>query len=355
MQKLNIINRPIWKKNQIRDSKKWWLDKNENIDDYLSDKISSIIRKLPPYSIYGYPDLNFIYEKLSKIFKVKKENLLICNGSDGGIRTTFDCFVKKSDKVLIPEPTFAMYKVYSNLFKSNLLNFKYSLINGKFVFDIKKFLLIIKKKKPKLICLANPDSPSGTILHVDEIIKIIKVAKKIKCIVLIDEAYYPFSTITLKNKINSFNNLVIVRSLSKSWALAGLRVGYIMGNKKIIHYISSAKPMYEIGGLQTYILSKLLQKNYHLNVKKSVRDLNLSKKKFIIFLKKIKGIKYIDTNSNFIHIKLGSNRKKIVSEIKKFAYIRDNQARILKDYSRITITRFKYLKKILDIIKKNYE
>ena len=90
MQKLNIVNRPSWKKNQIRDYKKWWLDKNENIDDYLSDKISSIIRKLPPYSIFGYPDLNFIYEKFSKIFNVKKENLLICNGSDGGIRATFD-------------------------------------------------------------------------------------------------------------------------------------------------------------------------------------------------------------------------------------------------------------------------
>ncbi len=355
MQKLNIVNRPSWKKNQIRDYKKWWLDKNENIDDYLSDKISSIIRKLPPYSIFGYPDLNFIYEKFSKIFNVKKENLLICNGSDGGIRATFDCFVKKSDKVLIPEPTFAMYNVYSNLFKSKLLSFKYSLINGNFVFDIEKFLLIIKKKKPKLICLANPDSPSGTVLHVKEIIKIIKAAKKIRCIVLVDEAYYPFSNITLKNKINSFNNLVIVRSLSKSWALAGLRVGYIMSNKKIIHYITSAKPMYEIGGLQTYILSKLLQKNYHLNVKKSVRDLNLSKKKFILFLEKIKKIKYIDTNSNFIHIKLGKNRKKIINEIKKFAYIRDNQAKILKDYSRITITRFKYLKKILGIIKKNYE
>lgn len=74
-----------------------------------------------------------------------------------------------------------------------------------------------------------------------------------------------------------------------------------------------------------------------------------------MFLEKIKKIKYIDTNSNFIHIKLGKNRKKIINEIKKFAYIRDNQAKILKDYSRITITRFKYLKKILGIIKKNYE
>ena len=178
MSKLNTVNRPNWTKNQIRDVKKLWLDKNENIDIHLSNKINSIIKKIPPHSIFGYPHLNFIYEKLSSIFKVHRKNLLICNGSDGGIRATFDCFIKQSDKVLIPSPTFAMYDVYAKLFKTNLISFKYLLKNGEFVFDIDNFLKLIKTKNVKLICLANPDSPSGTVLKKNEVIKIIKVAKK---------------------------------------------------------------------------------------------------------------------------------------------------------------------------------
>ena len=73
MSKLNTVNGPNWTKNQIRDVKKLWLDKNENIDIHLSNKINSIIKKIPPHSIFGYPHLNFIYEKLSSIFKVLKK------------------------------------------------------------------------------------------------------------------------------------------------------------------------------------------------------------------------------------------------------------------------------------------
>lgn len=355
MSKLNIVNRPNWTKNQIRDVKKLWLDKNENIDIYLSNKINSIIKKIPPHSIFGYPHLNFIYEKLSSIFKVHRKNLLICNGSDGGIRAIFDCFIKQSDKVLIPSPTFAMYDVYAKLFKTNLISFKYLLKNGGFVFDIDNFLKLIETKNVKLICLANPDSPSGTVLKKNEVIKIIKVAKKKNCIVLIDEAYYPFCNITLKSEINKYENLIIVRSLSKSWALAGLRIGYILSCNKNISYMTSSKPMYEIGGLQSHILSELIINKYNLDVEKSVKDLNVAKAKFVKLLSKLHKIEYIDTYSNFIHIKLGKNRRKIVKKIKKFAYIRDNQSKILKDYTRITITRFKFLKKIFDIIKDSYE
>lgn len=355
MLKLNIVNRPSWKKNHARDCKKLWLDKNENPDIYLCNKIKSIIQKIPPHSIFGYPDLNFIYERLSSILKVHKKNLLLCNGSDGGIRATFDCFVNQSDKVLIPSPTFAMYNVYAKLFKTRLLSFKYLLKNDKFIFDINNFLQIIKKKRPRLICLANPDSPSGTVLKKNQVLQIIKTAKKIKSIVLIDEAYYPFCNITLKDEVNKHKNLIVVRSLSKSWALAGLRIGFILSNEKIIKYMTSSKPMYEIGGLQTYILSNLITKKYYLNVKKSVKDLNASKKKFISLLDKFNKVNYINTHSNFIHVQLGKNRKKIIKEIKKFAYIRDVQSKILKKYSRITITRYKFLKKIFNIIKKNYE
>lgn len=355
MLKLNIVSRSSWKKNQTRDHKKLWLDKNENTDFYLSNIFKSIVKKIQPHSIFGYPDLNFIYEKLSFIFKVQKKNLLICNGSDGGIRSTFDCFVKKSDKVLIPSPTFAMYDVYAKLFKTNLISFKYSLKDGKLIFNIDNFLKIIKKKRPRLICLANPDSPSGTVLKKNEVIKIIKAAKKNNSIVLIDEAYYPFCNITLKNEINKYTNLIIVRSLSKAWALAGLRIGFILSSKKIINYMTSSKPMYEIGSLQSYVLAKLIDKKYYLDVKKSVKNLIESKNKFINLLNKQNNIEYINTHSNFIHVKLGKNRKKIINEIKKFAYIRDDQSKILKNYSRITITRFEFLKKIFDIIKKNYE
>ena len=95
-----------------------------------------------------------------------------------------------------------MYDVYAKLFKTNLISFKYLLKNGEFVFDIENFLKLIKTKNVKLICLANPDSPSGKFFKKNEFIKIIKIAKKKNCIVLIDEVV-PFA-ISPEEQINKY-------------------------------------------------------------------------------------------------------------------------------------------------------
>ena len=96
-----------------------------------------------------------------------------------------------------------------------------------------------------------------------------------------------FCNITLKSEINKYENLIIVRSLSKSWALAGLRIGYILSCNKNISYMTSSKPMYEIGGLQSHILSELMINKYNLDVEKSVKDLNEAKAKFVKLLSKL--------------------------------------------------------------------
>ena len=94
----------------------------------------------------------------------------------------------------------------------------------------------IKNEKPKILCLANPNSPTGTIIEKKNILKLIKTCKKNNCYILIDEAYYGFSKETSKNFVKRFENIFIVRSLSKAWGLAGLRLGYIISNKKILKF-----------------------------------------------------------------------------------------------------------------------
>ena len=120
----------------------------------------------------------------------------------------------------------------------------------------------LKKFKPNLLLLANPNSPTGTLINKKEIINIIKVAKKYNCLVLLDEAYYPYSKLSLINKINLFNNLVVVRSL-KAFGLSGLRVGYLVSNKNFVRKVESFRPLYEINSLGAFILGiiKRLFKN----------------------------------------------------------------------------------------------
>ena len=228
--KLNIRNiyRPDWLKNKERSKKKLWLDKNENSDLNLNLVIRSVIKKIDLTSIFAYPDLSYLYKRLAKTLNVSSKNLLLTAGSDGGIKSVFETFVKPGDLVLRTNPTFAMYSVYSKIFKVKELVIDYKYFKSGPKFDLKKFLDFIKKKHPKLICLPNPDSPTGHFISKKELLKIIIVAKKVNSIVLIDEAYYLFAKETAISNINKHNNLILVRSAGKAFGMAGLRIGYVI-------------------------------------------------------------------------------------------------------------------------------
>ena len=125
-------------------------------------------------------------------------------------------------------------------------------------------LKIIKtiNNKVSLIILSNPNSPTGTILNTNQIKKILDKAKRNNIMVVIDEAYYGFSKETSKNFVKRFENIFIVRSLSKAWGLAGLRLGYIISNKKNIEILNTRRPMYEINtfGAEFLKLLKIINK-----------------------------------------------------------------------------------------------
>ena len=347
------IKRPDWTKQIERKKSKIWVDKNENCDEFIGQINLSNIKKIKKNNIFAYPDLGKLYLLLSKNLKINYKNILITNGADGAIRLVFDTFEKKNFTVLRLEPSFAMYKIYSKIFSSKDIVINYKKKDNEPVLSKNEIIKKIKRYKPNLLLLANPNSPTGTIIKKKEIINIIKVAKKNNCLVLLDEAYYPYSKLTLINEINQYKNLVIVRSL-KAFGLSGLRVGYLISNKNFVKKVQNFRPLYEINSLGAFLFSELL-KDYS-KVKKSVNDLILAKKYFIKQLKK-RNIKFIKSFGNFTHIKIEKNKKQILNSIFKKFYIRENEIHSsLKGFSRISFTTQKNYKQILDSIDKfNYE
>ena len=139
--------------------------------------------------------------------------------------------------------------------------------------NLDKLIKKIRLEKPKLLCIANPNSPTGTIIGRVKLIKLIKVCYKLKCNILIDEAYYGFCKETSKNLVKKFNNIFIVRSLSKAWGLAGLRLGYIISNKKNIEILNKIRPMYEINTFGSEFLKLLLDKKYLSQLNLILKDM----------------------------------------------------------------------------------
>ena len=139
--------------------------------------------------------------------------------------------------------------------------------------------------------------------------------------------------------------------MGKAFGVAGLRVGFIISNKLNIDYFRSYRGMYEINNIAAYMINKILTKKGIKIVKNSVERLIQGKKYFLKNLKKNQNIKFIDTNANFIHLKILKNRKKIINKLSKLCEFKKKQKHpILKDYIRLSLTTKKNFINILEAL-----
>ena len=343
------VYRPNIFNEHIRNDKLLWLDKNENINENLLKFIKKKTT-LTKEIISAYPNLSTTYIKLANFYNVNKYSLLLSHGSDGGIQNVFQALIKKNNLVILSSPTFAMYDVYSKAFDAKITYIKYiHNQKGKISLDLNSLFKVLKKK-PKLLCLPNPDSPTGSIINEKTLNQIIKLCNKIGCYILIDEAYHLYYEKSQIKKINQYKNLIIVKSFSKAFGLAGLRAGCLISNIETIKYLKSFKPMYEINHFCAEVLNTILTKKGIEIVKRSINETKKGKNFFIQFIKK-KKLKFLDSHGNFIHVNFGDHRKEIINELKKICYFRENDVLLpIEGYSRFTLTNIKNFKKITNII-----
>ena len=311
------MERPKWYKNYNRNKNKFLLDKNENIDDILNKKIKKIINNLDTEYIFKYPETQKLYFKLSNFVNLSPKNILLCHGSDAGIKSIFETFINSGDKICLTNPTFQMYYVYAKIYGCKVKLIDYENVSSIPVLYLNKILNNIKSFQPKVFFLPNPDSPTGTIFNFEELNIIAMTCEKNNTILAIDEAYYPYTKITGINLIKKYNNVLVIRSFAKSWGLAGIRIGYLIGNIKLINYVHKIRPMYEINSLANELVYELLDK-FNI-IEDSIKRLKDGSQFFIKEMKKRDCINY-KSYANFFHVKLNN---KILNKIKKHAYFKE--------------------------------
>jgi histidinol-phosphate aminotransferase len=328
--------RPDWTKDLTRDESKLWLNKNENPDPILNEKIQSLIGSVKNFAINTYPETAKIYEKLAKMDHLHAKNFLLTQGSDGAIRAVFDVFVAPGDIVLHTNPTFAMYDVYSKMYGAKEVSFDYQYTDEGPKFDVEKFFEFIKHQKPKLVCLPNPDSPTGTILSENKMNELLQLTNEIGSLLLIDEAYFPFYKTTVIKEVNTFHNLLVCRSFSKAWGAAGFRVGYLAGHSSLIELLHKSRPMYELSTFSSELINLLL--DCQDDVLKSVERLEEGRK---YFTKELEALGFTVTKSygNFLHVNFGKCEEKIAAALKDVVLYRTefNNASCLKGFSRFSL------------------
>jgi len=322
------------------------LDKNERVIDFNQFFLKRIKSKLNSYLITAYPDIEKTKSLISKKYKISKNNICLTAGSDFALRMCFEYFCNNSDKIITIEPTFGMVEVYSKIFnlKSIRIGYKRNL-----TLDLKKLNKSITKNI-SMIIIANPNSPTGTIIEPDVMKKIIVKTNKLKIPLIIDEAYFGFYKKTYVKYVDKFNNLVVIRTFSKAFGLAGLRAGFIVCNKLISKNLFKFKPMYEINSLSCLVIETLL--NNPKEVNKHINTINHSKNFLIKQLKKM-NYEYINTSANFFHINL-KNKKKEFEKILKKNKILVRKGPGVKGYEsflRFSVGSTSQMKRIIKLLK----
>lgn len=183
---------------------------------------------------YPDPTCDELVSAIADFYKLDKENVFVGVGSDDVLAMAFLTFFNSKDpekKVLFPDITYSFYDVWADLFR---IPFRQVPLKEDFTIDPKDYF-----EENGGVVIANPNAPTGVLLPLDQIEEIVK--RNSDVVVIVDEAYIDFGGVSALPLIEKYENLLVVQTFSKSRSMAGMRIGYAFGSKKIIKYLLDAK------------------------------------------------------------------------------------------------------------------
>jgi histidinol-phosphate aminotransferase len=187
-----------------------------------------------------YPEYEPSVREFARYFRVRPSELLLANGADDAIRAFFDTFVEHGDPVLLCEPTFPMYRYYAEIFGAKIHVCRY---DAEMKLPLAPVLAALRKR-PRLLFIANPNNPTGTLLSSRDIETLLKAATHTA--VVIDEAYVEFSGISVLPLIRRHPQLFVMRTFSKAAGLAALRLGVILARADSLENVRRAMPPFPV-------------------------------------------------------------------------------------------------------------
>ncbi len=319
------------------------LDFNENPTG-CSPAVRRALARLSAATISSYPEQETVRRKAARHFGVRPDELLLTNGTDEALSLVVNTFVEAGDTVLLAEPTYAMYRFYAELAGAKIAAPRY---DSEMQFPWQEILAALKAA-PRVFFLPNPNSPTGDLLSRSELRRILAAAKK--TIVVIDEAYFEFSGVTVIPWIRRYKNLIVTRTFSKTAGLAGLRLGCLFVHRELAASMRKAQSPYPVNVAALAAAEAAMQDRTFLA--KTVRDVRRGRQELERGLARL-GARYFPTGGNFVLVYFGERAKKIVAALhRQGTLVRDRSSDFNgKGYVRITLGTPAQMRRLLQELK----
>ncbi len=216
------------------------LDLNENTQPLPEHVNAALKRLIEEQSLQMYPSYEHFLPKLGQYTNTELDHLVITNGSDQAIHIILTAFLGQGDTLLIAEPEFPIFSLSAQINGANIRKVPY---NEDMSFPFAQFCDAIGDDT-KLIVIINPNNPTGTLVSIEQIEIILAENPDIP--VIVDEAYFEFTGITSQPLLAKFPNLIIIRTFSKAFAMAGLRLGYILASAEITSQLYKIRAPFDV-------------------------------------------------------------------------------------------------------------
>jgi histidinol-phosphate aminotransferase len=311
-----------------------------NIDQRFLDNINPAVRKMGPYTVSGgqvaeiklnqnenpydlpdwfkrkildefyneswnrYPQLlpKEAIKRYAAFLGVPEECVIMGNGSNELLYTIFLTTLWRGASVLIPSPSFSLYETIADILGADVLKVA---MTAELEFQVDAIIEEAKRSRPNLVIISTPNNPTSKSISYEEIERIVSEAKGI---VLVDEAYIEFSRQrSVLDLIYDHSNLVVLRTMSKAFSLAGLRVGFAISNPALMSEIMKPKIPFASNRLAEITLINLLD-NYQM-VEESVRVILNERDRVSGALRKMSGLKLHDSDTNFFIIEVSDPKR----------------------------------------------
>jgi len=230
------------------------LDRNERVTPFSAAEFAAMLGSLRAEQFCAYPDPSPLVERLADALSVPAGGICLTNGSDAAIRKVFQTFVRPGDGVLLADPTYAMYPIYTRMFGGHPDIVSY---RGDRTLDVEAFTHQLAKR-PRIAAIACPDQPTGAVLSLDRLRAIVTEARRHDTLVIVDEAYHPFHPVTAVDLVAEFDNVVITRTFSKVGGLAGLRLGYFVAQPRLVEFVDRVRGAHEVNAVAIHAGSFVL-------------------------------------------------------------------------------------------------
>ena len=310
------------------------LNQNENPWDAPAEIKEEVLRRFAARKWSRYPDFvpASLNEKLAQFAEWKEDGIIAGNGSNELIQAVLMVAVGPAKRVLISEPTFALYKQIATVLGGEV---ETVLLKPDLTYDVDALLHAIKQKQPDVTIICSPNNPTGCVLEATDLRRLLRESSGL---VVIDEAYHEFAQQSVVPLLNEFENLIVLRTFSKAMAFAALRVGYLLASPELVREIRKAVLPYNLNAFSQMAAEVAVEK-YPTLLGPTVEAIIAERERLYRAISEIRGLHPLKSKGNFMVVKSATDITRIFTELlERDILVRDVSGYpMLQDYFRFSV------------------